>query len=319
MQILKGIQTIHEPLAKSIVTIGNFDGVHLGHQEIFRECIRQAQASGAQAWALTFRPHPQVALRPATSPQLLVTYDEKLELMAGFGLAGVVEEPFSREFSNTSPEVFFRDVLLRKLGAVAVVVGYDFAFGSGREGGLAALEHFCQQGGVKFTVLPPLRVDGEIISSSLIRQRLLSGEVRVAQTLLGRPFFYRGVVVKGEGRGRKIGFATANLKLESKLVLSLGVYATQAVIQGEPRIYPSVTNVGVRPTFSDPAQDLPALIETHLLDQNIDLYGRTLEVRFVERLRAERRFSGMDALKRQITDDTERARAVLLGSASTSP
>jgi riboflavin kinase/FMN adenylyltransferase len=311
MQVYKGIRLIQEPVKKSVVTIGNFDGVHLGHREIFKETLRQAKLAGAQAWALTFRPHPQVALRPETNIPLLLTYDEKLEILAECGLDGVVEEPFSREFSTTSPEVFFRDVLLRKLGAAAVVVGYDFAFGKGREGGLTSLEQFCQQAGAQLTVVPPYRVAGEVASSSLIRKKILAGDVRAARALMGRPFFYRGVVVKGEGRGRKIGFATANLKLDNKLVVPYGVYATEARILGEDRIFASVTNVGVRPTFTDQGRELPALIETHLLDQNIDLYGRTLEVRFVERLRAEQKFSGVEALKRQISDDAERARQLL--------
>jgi riboflavin kinase/FMN adenylyltransferase len=184
-------------------------------------------------------------------------------------------------------------------------VGYDFAFGKERQGHLQALEELCKGAGVELTVVPPQRIEGEIASSSKIRQHLAAGEVDVAARLLGREFFYRGIVVKGEGRGRKLGFPTANLKIENKLTLPYGVYATwarcEALFPGQ--LLPSVTNVGVRPTF-EIEKELPALVETHLLDRTVDLYGNVFEVRFVKRLREERKFPGIDALKAQIQADS---------------
>jgi riboflavin kinase/FMN adenylyltransferase len=292
------------------LTIGNFDGVHLGHQRIIGLAVEKARAKGGTAVAYTFRPHPQVALRPGAQVALLLTYDEKLEFLAAQGLDVTIEEPFSREFSTVEPQHFFTDAILRRLSAQAIVVGYDFAFGKERSGNLQALEAFCKNAGVELTVVPPQRSDTEVVSSSRIRQHLAAGEVDAASGLLGREFFYRGVVVRGEGRGRKIGFPTANLKIENKTTLPYGVYATWAVLEG--RQIPSVTNVGVRPTFSEvDGPELPALVETHLLDTTMDLYGKTLEVRFVKRLRAEQRFAGVDALKAQIATDAAQARALL--------
>jgi riboflavin kinase/FMN adenylyltransferase len=310
--LLRGIQTLNRALPHVVLTIGNFDGVHLGHQTIVKLAVEKARARGGTAVAYTFRPHPQIALRPeaeSTTP-LLSTYDEKLELLGALGIDVIVEEPFSREFSTTTPEQFFTDVVLRRLSAEEVVVGYDFAFGKGRSGHLEQLGKWCKDAGIQLTVVQPQKQGSDVVSSSRIRQYLMSGEVDSAARLLGREFFYRGVVVRGEGRGRKIGFPTANLKLENKIALPYGVYATWA-IRGSERLA-SVTNVGVRPTFVGAgASELPALIETYVLDRDFDLYGSTLEVRFVRRLRAEQKFPGIDALKAQIGRDVEQARALL--------
>jgi riboflavin kinase/FMN adenylyltransferase len=308
MELLQGIQNVTRNFQKAVVTIGNFDGVHLGHQTIIQQAVDKARSTGGVSIAYTFRPHPQVALRPASNVQLLSTYDEKIELLGKTGLDFMIEEPFSREFSTIAPEQFFNDVLLRKLSAQEIVVGYDFAFGKGRAGHLEALSNFCKSSGVGLTVVEAQRIAGEVVSSSRIREQLLTGDVEKASKLLGRLFSYRGVVIKGEQRGRQLGFPTANLKLENKLALPYGVYSTWARL-GD-RIFPSVTNVGVRPTF-DSGRELPALVETHLLDTTIDLYGSTLEVQFVKRLRSEKKFSGMDELKAQITLDADQARKML--------
>jgi len=310
MEVVRGFQALARTLKHPVVTIGNFDGVHLGHQHIIRLAQEKARARGGSTVVYTFRPHPQVALRPGANIQLLSTYDEKLEMLASLGVDLTIEEPFSREFSTITSERFFTDVLLHRLNAEAIVVGYDFAFGKGREGHLETLEAFCQKSGVELTVVQPQRVGPEVVSSSRVRQHLLAGDLDSANQLLGREFFYRGVVVRGEGRGRKIGFPTANLKLENKIAIPYGVYVTWALL-GDRR-FPSVTNVGVRPTFESD-NELPAVIETYLLDQTIDLYGNTLEVRFVRRLRAEKKFSGIDELKTQIAKDVTEARGVLGG------
>jgi riboflavin kinase/FMN adenylyltransferase len=314
METIRGIGALNKALPRVVLTIGNFDGVHLGHQHIIRQAVEKARARKGTAVAFTFRPHPQAALRPGSNVQLLLTYDEKLELLAAQGLDATIEEPFSREFSTVEPQRFFADSILGRLSAEAIVVGYDFAFGKERAGTLQALEEFCKKAGVELTVVPPQRAgDAAVVSSSRIRQHLATGEVDDAAKLLGREFFYRGVVVRGEGRGRKIGFPTANLKIENKLTLPYGVYATWAVLGGK-RI-PSVTNVGVRPTFQGPPEspELPALVETHLLGTTLDLYGQTLEVRFVKRLREERKFPGIEALKAQIAADAGQA-SVILGA-----
>lgn len=313
MELLRGIQNLKNRKLKcqhAVVTIGNFDGVHLGHQKIIQTTLEKAKARHGTSIAYTFKPHPQIALKPDSSIQLLSTYDEKIELLGVTGLDLVVEEPFSREFSTIAPEQFFSDVLLRQLNVEAIVVGYDFAFGKGRVGHLQALGEFCKSANVELTVVPAQRIGSEVVSSSCIRQHLLAGEINKANLLLGRSFSYKGVVIKGDQRGRKMGFPTANLKLENKLALPYGVYATWTIFQD--KTYPSVTNVGIRPTFqAEPGKDLPALVETHLLDTTIDLYGSTLEVKFEHRLRSEKKFNGIDELKEQITLDAEQARKLL--------
>ncbi len=309
---LDGIQSLARPLPHACVTIGNFDGVHLGHRQIFDLTMEKARARGGCSVAYTFRPHPQVALRPGSRLPLLNTYEEKAELIGQAGMDVLIEEPFSREFSSISPEHFFNEMLLHRMSAEEIVVGYDFAFCKGREGHLERLEVLCKRSGVVLTIVPPHKIDNEIVSSSRIRAHLLAGEIEAGNRLLGREFSYRGVVVRGEGRGRTLGFPTANLKLEDKLALPNGVYATRASVEGVD--YPAVTNIGVRPTFQseeEAARLLPALIEVHLLDQTIDLYGRTLEARFLRRLREERKFAGFEALKAQIALDAQSAREIL--------
>lgn len=291
----------------SVVTLGNFDGVHLGHQELIRAAQARARAMQLPLVVLTFKPHPHAVLRPESAPPLLLTYEEKVEALHQLGVDHVTEQAFSREFSTLSAEQFFQEYVLKRFSARAVVVGYDFGFGQDREGSLETLRTLCASAGVSLEIVPPFRVDGEIVSSTAVRRKLMEGKMRDAQALLGRPFFYRGNVIRGNARGRTIGFPTANLKLEQKLVLPYGVYATRTTVDG--KVYPSVTNVGVRPTFVD-AGDLTALVETYLIDQNMDLYGKVLEVEFVERIRAERKFGSIDELKSQIARDVEAARVL---------
>ncbi len=318
MEVVRGFEALEKVPPKVVVTIGNFDGVHLGHQRILALAVEQARQAGGTSVAFTFKPHPQISLRPEKELHLLCSYEEKLRLIEASGIDIAIEQPFSREFSTTDPEQFFSEVLIKRLNAVAIVVGYDFGFGKGRGGHLSVLEDLCRKAGVRLTVVQAQQNGGEVVSSSRIRTHLLAGEVDIATRLLGREFSYTGVVVRGEGRGRKIGFPTANLRLEHKLVLPWGVYATRAVLD-DGRSLPSVTNIGVRPTFKTPEGEkpsrheieFPALIETHILDASLDLYGRSLEVQFVKRIREERKFPGVEALKLQISDDVAQARQFL--------
>jgi len=310
MQIIKGISQLSHNLQHPVVTIGNFDGVHLGHREIIALVKAKALARGGTSVVYTFRPHPQATLSSAGTIPLLNTYDEKLEILEKLGVDIVIEEPFTREFSTVEPEQFFNDMILHRLSAEAIVVGYDFSFGKERKGHLPALQGFCDSAGVEMTVVPPYRLEGEIVSSTHVRQHLLAAEVDLAEPLLAQPFFYRGIVVRGEGRGRQLGFPTANLKLDNKLTLPLGVYASLALLDG--KLYPSVTNIGVRPTFyPDPEHRLPALVETHLLDVTLNLYGNTLEIQFKKHLRPEQRFASVETLKTQIATDIMKARELL--------
>jgi riboflavin kinase/FMN adenylyltransferase len=299
------------PVTHSVVTIGNFDGVHLGHQSIIDRVKKTAQDRGGSSVVYTFRPHPQAVLRPQAPLQLILTYDEKIEFFEKLGVDVIVEEEFNLEFANNEPEPFFQERIRDQLRAEVVIVGHDFCFGKSRHGHLDVLRTFCNQARIELFVLPPYQVEGETVSSSKIRQCLFKGELEKANRFLGQLFFYRGIVAIGEKRGRTLGFPTANILLsslaENKLVLPLGVYATWTVIQGQR--YRSVTNLGVRPTFQHP--DAPLLAESHLIDKSLDLYGQLIEIQFVRYLRKEIAFPSVQHLKAQITRDVEAAKSEL--------
>ena len=292
-----------------VLTLGNFDGVHLGHREILKLALGKSRALGLPSVAYTFRPHPRVVLQPGTAVEFITTYDEKAALLAELGFDAVIEEPFTREFAAQSAAEFFNRVVLGALRARAVVVGYDFGFGRSREGHLEELKQLCEKTGVELSIVPALRDrEGGVISSSRIRAQLRAGEVDSAASLLGHPFAYRGEVLHGDARGRTIGFPTANILVgEGKLQLPFGVYATRTRI-GDVT-HESVTNLGVRPTFRTSAPG--PVVETHVLDFSGDLYGKIIDVLFVRRLREERRFAGIDELKRQIAMDVAAAREAL--------
>ncbi len=315
MKHYSGISKCVEAIRNSVVTIGNFDGVHIGHQEILKKTVAKAKGIGGVSVAYTFRPHPRLALKPDHGIDLLTTYDEKLAILSSLGLDVVIEEPFSREFSTIDPAEFIRDYLVTRLNAAAITVGYDFGFGRGREGHLELLQKLCEENQIDLTVVQPFRLEHGVVSSSRVRQLLLSGEIEPASTLLGRHFAYSGIVVKGDGRGRTLGFPTANLECDPKLMLPYGVYAAW-VDAGEGSSmwsYPSVANIGVRPTFkaTHPSGVSLVQVEAHLIDQTIDLYGTRLKLRFVKRLRGEQKFDSVKALTSQIERDIEHARQVL--------
>jgi riboflavin kinase/FMN adenylyltransferase len=236
--------------------------------------------------------------------------------LENLGIDVVVEEPFSQEFFTLTAREFFQKVIVDGFKAVSLFVGHDFAFGKNREGNLDLLRELCAERGIRITVVAPETSGGEIVSSTRIRALLLEGRVAEAGRLMGQFFFYRGVVVKGDQRGRLLGFPTANLKLENKLALPRGVFASWAILErgGKREKYPSVTNVGVRPTFAEKAMAeglLPVVVECHLIlpdNEVMEFYGETLEVQFVDRFRDERKFGSFDELKTQIALDKEQAR-----------
>jgi len=316
---VRGIDSLELTRDRAVLTIGNFDGIHLGHRKILENVLAESKRTGGPACVYTFRPHPQEVLRPGTQVKLLTHYDEKVAILASLGVDVVVEEPFSQEFFTLSAREFFEKVIVKGFKAASLFVGHDFAFGKNREGNLDLLRALCAERDVALTVIPPEVREGEIVSSTRIRNALLEGRVAEAARLMDRFFFYRGVVVKGDQRGRLLGFPTANLKLENKLALPHGVYATWAIVErgghpGRRDKVPSVTNVGVRPTFAEKAIAeglLPVVVECHLIlpeNETIDLYGETLEVQFVDRFRDERKFASFDELKKQIMLDKEQAR-----------
>lgn len=311
MKLYKGIAQLATPLEKVVATIGNFDGVHVGHQEIFRLVMAHAKRIGGTSVAVTFRPHPIMALSPVTAPHLLNSYEEKLELLEQLGVQVVVEEPFSREFSNTTPDQFVTQYLVGKLGVTALYLGYDFAFGKERAGSVETLRRLAEAKGMESEVVPPFKVNGVVVSSSLIRKTLEEGDMALARSYLGRAFFVRGPVLRGDGRGKKIGVPTANLSLTMRKLPRVGVYASRSFWKG--RAYNSITNVGYNPTFKGDGTDLPLKIETHFFDFDNDLYGDEITVEFHAFLRDEVKFSGVDALLAQIGKDKTEARKILAG------
>jgi riboflavin kinase/FMN adenylyltransferase len=292
------------------LAVGNFDGVHRGHQALVALAMSDARAAGGTSVVLTFDPHPSRVLSPDRVPASLMTLDQKAEILAGLGVDRLAVLPFTVELSRHEPEDFAREVLQRALGARVVVVGSSFRFGRGRSGDLDTLRRLGDELGFRVHGLRPVISRGGPISSTRIREALLRGAVDAARDVLGRRFFVDGVVVRGEGRGRRIGIPTANLDVVNETVPGGGVYACWCRVIGEdmpPR--PAAVNVGRRPTFGGGVMT----VEAHLLDYEGDLYGRTLRVEFEERLREERKFPGAEALVAQIRSDIGEARRVLRG------
>jgi len=289
------------------VALGAFDGVHLAHRKILATAVSRARALGLTALACTFDPHPLEVLQPDRAPAPITTLEENLALIAGQGLDATLVIAFTLELSQIEPEAFVQNVLKRTLKVQEVVVGFNHTFGRNARGNAALLEALAPTLGFVVHVIPPLTVDGVIVSSSAIRQALQAGDVQLAMRFLGHPYTVRGRVLRGKGRGRQLGFPTANLKPERRLILAPGVYAARACwASGEGR---AVVNVGVRPTFGEGEY----WVEAYLLDFSGDLYDQQLTLAFLERIRPENRFPSVEALKAQVARDVETA-AHLLGS-----
>jgi riboflavin kinase / FMN adenylyltransferase len=294
-----------------VVALGNFDGVHLGHQVVVRRAVEEARSRGLRAVAVTFDPHPRAVLRPGSEPKLLTVLEVREELLLGCGVDEVRVLRFDLELSKKSPGDFVREVLVGELGAGVVVVGENFRFGYKASGDVKDLDrHMRDAGGEAYAVptyvLGEAAGSGEAINSTRIRMLLHDGEAREAARLLGRPYSLRGVVVEGDKRGHALGFPTANVLPGSvALVPGRGVYAGHVRV-GEER-YGACTNVGVAPTF----ERRKSRVEAYLLNYEGDLYGEVIDVTFEERLRPEKQFSGVYELKEQIARDVAEARRVV--------
>jgi riboflavin kinase/FMN adenylyltransferase len=286
-----------------VAALGNFDGLHRGHVKIVERVIRQARERGAQAYVLTFDPHPPRIVRPDKAPPLLMTLEQRLEALARTGIDGVAIVTFTPELSRWTPEIFVERVLVNWLRVGEVWVGANFLFGHQRAGNFSLLRLLGEQHGFGVEKIDPVRYKEFVVSSTRIRRLLDEGRVDEAAALLGHHYAVDGEVVRGDGRGRTIGFPTANLCSPNELLPADGVYLT--LLRYETAWLPSLTNIGVRPTIGE---GLPRTLETHLLDGVHDLYGRHVRVCFVERLRGERAFDGLEALKAQIAADVAGAR-----------
>jgi riboflavin kinase/FMN adenylyltransferase len=297
---------IPEKARGAIVTIGNFDGVHRGHRKLLARARARADAAGVPALAITFDPHPVALLRPEAAPVPLVWLDREVRLLedAGASLVGVLRT--GRWLLELTAREFFERVLCMQLGVRGLVEGPNFAFGHDRTGDVKTLAAWCAQAGIDFEVVDLAVIDGQLISSSLIRQCLRNGRVKEAAEYLGRPHRIRGTVQSGARRGATIGFPTINLAEVDTMVPAEGVYAGLTWIEDEDRPWPSACNIGPNPTFGDEAKK----IEAHLIGFSGDLYGRNVEIEFIDRIRATRKFSGRDELVSQIQADVLEARRI---------
>jgi len=286
----------------TVLTLGVFDGLHLGHQLIMRTVVDRARAAGAVPTVITFDPHPRAVLHPESAPPLLQTLDQKVE---GFGVLGIEQTiviRFTQVFSNIRAEDFLREVVKERLQAKEVYLGRGFAFGHNREGNIELLRRVSNDLGFVADEVPEVQLRNQRVSSSRIRQLLVEGNVNLARRLLGRPYGVEGLIQRGAQRGATLGFPTANLHPHNRVIPRNGVYVTGALIDGQWRR--SVTNVGVRPTFGTEAE--PS-VETFVMNWAGDLYGDVLRVRFLHRLRDERKFGSVEELKKQIEKDVQRA------------
>lgn len=304
MRVVRGYRGLGLENRSPAVTIGNFDGVHLGHQRVMLAAVVEAKRRRVPSVVCTFDPHTMQVLRPGSAPPLLQTLDQRLRAMEALGLDLAVVIPFDRELAATTPEGFVDAFLLEELHVGSLHLSSGFSFGRDKAGNRAYLERRSAACGFRVERVPALLVADRPVSSTRIRARLAEGRVAEAAELLGRPYALVGEVVAGAGRGRRLDARTANLRVHNRCIPAHGVYLCEVAVDGGMRS--AVTNVGVRPTFGDAGE---ATVETHLLDhQGGSLYGRELEVSFLERLRDERRFDSVEELRAQIAHDLERAR-----------
>jgi len=289
--------------AQPVLALGNFDGLHRGHMKIIDRVRRRAGERGGTPAVMTLDPHPPRVLRPDKAPPLLMTKQQKLDALGRAGMQGIAVVRFTHELSLWEPEQFVRTVLVEWLHVAEVWVGANFLFGHARSGTFSVLRSLGARYGFRAEKIDPVRYKDFVVSSTRIRRLVSEGRVDEAGALLGHHYFIEGTVTRGAGRGRGLGFPTANLCPDNELVPPAGVYATMVGIDGV--VWPSITNIGMRPTFGD--VDRP-VIEAHIFDFNRDLYGRTLRLSFVQRLRDERAFPDVDALRAQIDADCRSAR-----------
>jgi len=307
MKVINGLENVTQPFKNPVLTIGNFDGVHLGHQQLFKHVLKRAREINGEAIVMTFYPHPLKVLRPENSgPPVITCHNQKIRLIEQCGIDAVITVNFTKEFAQLSAREFVENILLKKIGLKVIVVGWDYQFGRNREGNIEFLKEEGKRLGFAVEVLDSIKVNGMIVSSTMVRKCVLEGDLKKAEKLLGRKYEIVGEVVKGRDRGgRLLGFPTANIRMDDKLCPQTGVYAVEVVVDG--KVYGGAANIGYNPTFGDESLSL----ETHIFDFSGDLYGKEIVVRLVERLREEKKFSGPEELAKQISIDIEKAKKIL--------
>jgi riboflavin kinase / FMN adenylyltransferase len=311
MRILRGLASYPPELRPCVAALGAFDGIHLAHAKLITTAVERGRVLGLPSVVCTFDPHPASVLWPERAPLPIATLEENIERMGGLGADAALIIPFTLEFSRMEAETFVSEVLVGTLGAREIVVGFNHTFGHDARGTAALLTELGPRHGFTARVLPPLRLRGQSVSSSAIRALLHEGDAAHAAELLGHPYTMTGAVLRGAGRGKTLGFPTANLRPDRPLVLAPGVYVARATWagsgagSGDGGAADAVVNVGYRPTFGENQY----WVEAYLLDFSGDLYHRTLRLDFLDRIRPEMKFSGVEALKRQVAADIEAARA----------
>jgi riboflavin kinase/FMN adenylyltransferase len=289
---------------RTVLSVGNFDGLHLGHQKILGMVLERARSAGQIAAAVTFDPHPMKLLRPEHAPRMIQTFSQRLNGMEKIGLDAVLVLRFDRELSMVSPEEFIQRILIDRLHVAGILVGANFCFGHRGAGDVRLLRQFGSEHGFGVETVAPVEVAGAVVSSTAIRNLIAAGNVADAVPLMGRPFSLSGEIRAGAGRGRTILVPTLNLFPEQELLPKLGVYTTECAVRGN--VYRSITNVGTRPTFNGHG----ITVESHLFEFAEEISGGTMEVRFLARIRDEKKFSGAEELRAQISRDIVVARGV---------
>ncbi|AAR34861.1 bifunctional riboflavin kinase/FAD synthetase [Geobacter sulfurreducens] len=307
MKIFRSIDEIREPLPSPVVTIGNFDGVHLGHREIFRRVKREAARLDGVSMVITFTPHPLKVLGLRKELRLINTYAEKELLIEASGIDCLLTIPFTAEFAAIGAERFVGEILVGRIGVKKLVIGYDYAFGRNREGDVAMLRRMGEEHGFEVEVLEQIASGETVYSSSAVRRMIAAGNVREVVSLIGRHYSVGGTVVHGRRRGKDLGFPTANLRTEKELIPAAGVYAVK--VRVDDTIRDGACNIGNNPTFGNEE----VTVEVHILDFDGDLYGKEIRVYFVDRVREELRYPDLNALKEGISRDVARCRELLAG------
>lgn len=310
MELIEQMEGITHPFKNTVITIGNFDGVHIGHQVLFKQVIEKARAIGGTSVAMTFEPHPIRVLQQNGFLPLITLYEQKIELISQTGLDVLICVPFTQTFASVSAREFVQDLLLDRLGMKAIVVGEDYTFGKNREGNLALLKRYGHQHNFEVVAvgwIPTPNATGDRTSSTRIRELVMEGKVGEARSHLGRYYQIRGVVADGRDRGgRLLGFPTANINLQDELCPKTGVYAVTVEVKGNR--HQGVANIGYSPTFDDHV----FTVEVHILDFDANIYAEKIRVNFVQRIRDEIKFKTLPELSRQILDDVSQARRILL-------
>jgi riboflavin kinase/FMN adenylyltransferase len=304
MKAFSDIEDQELAITGSVVTLGNFDGIHLGHQALVRHTVEESKRLGYPSIVLTFEPHPLKILAPERAPRLLLSYQDKLDLFQARGVDIVIAQRFDRQFASITAEDFVRRLLAGRLKAKKIWVGRDLRFGQGRKAGTDDLMRVAPQLGFQVGVLDPISSNGMRISSSRIRELVEAGCVDEVQPMLGRYHFVSGRVVAGQGRGRKLGFPTANISSQTEVVPSNGIYATLITVRS--RRWPSVSSVGVNPTFGEG----PRTVESFIFDFESDIYGEAAKLSFVKRIRDEKKFANVEDLIAEMHGDVDRAKAI---------